>query len=139
MSNKEISRRFIELYAQQHDVEGCEPLFALDAVINANTVPMPVDRDGYKQLGYTFLAGFPDLTADILSQIEEGDQVVTYLQWRGTHTGEFNGIPATGKSFSNKSITIDRIVNGQIVERHEIADLMGLMQQIGVIPTPGMP
>jgi predicted ester cyclase len=61
------------------------------------------------------------------------------LQWRETHTGEFNGIPATGKSFSNKGITIDRIVNGQIVERHEIADLMGLMQPIGMIPTPGMP
>lgn len=134
MSNKAISRRFVELYAQQHDVEGCEPLFAPTAVINANTVPMPVDRDGYKQLGYSFLAGFPDLTADILSQIEDNDQVVTYLQWRGTHTGEFNGIPATGRSFSNKSITIDRISDGQIVERHEIADLMGLMQQLGLMP-----
>jgi steroid delta-isomerase-like uncharacterized protein len=134
MSNKTVSRRFVELFAQQHDVEGCAPLFAANAVIHTNTAPMPMDFSGYKQVGYAFLGGFPDLTAEILSQVEERDQVVTHVQWRGTHSGEFNGIPATGNHFVSDGVTIDRIANDQIVERREIADLMGMMQQLGLVP-----
>ena len=133
MSNKTISAQFYERFAKNHDVEGCDPLFAETAVIHSNNVPMPLDFNGYKQVGYMFLAGFSDLDADILSQIEEGDQVVTHVQWRGTQTHEFNGIPATGRSFCSNGVTIDRIANGQIVERQEIGDILGMMRQLGLI------
>ena len=136
MSNKAVSRRFIELYAQQHDVEGCMQLFAETAVIHANTVPMPVNREGYKQVGYGFLAGFPDLTAEVIEQIEEGDQVVTRVLWSGTNTQAFNGMPATGKRFSAPGVTIDRVENGVITERWELGDLLSMMQQLGLVPTP---
>jgi steroid delta-isomerase-like uncharacterized protein len=136
MSNKAVSRRFIELYAQQHDVEGCTPLFAETAVIYSNTAPGPVDREGYKQVGYGFLAGFPDLTAEIIDQIEEGDRVVTRVQWSGTNSGSLNGMPVTGKRFSASGMTIDKVENGLITERWELGDLLSMMQQLGLAPTP---
>lgn len=136
MSNKSVSRRFIELYAQQHDVEGCGVLFAETAVIRTNNLPMPVDIEGYKQVGYGFLAGFPDLTAEIVDQIAEGDQVVTRVEWSGTNSGSMNGMPATGKSFTSSGIIIDRVQNGRIIERWELGDFLSMMQQLGLIPTP---
>ena len=77
MSNKSVSTRFFETYGKQHDVEGCTPLFAADAVVHSNTAPGPMDFGAYKQSGYAFLVGFPDLSEEILDQIEEGEKVVT--------------------------------------------------------------
>lgn len=137
MSNKSVSARFFETYGNQHDVEGCTPLFAADAVIRSTTAPGPVNFEGYKQVGYAFLAGFPDLKDEILDQIEEGDKVVTRIAWSGTNTGPLNGMPPTGRSFRSEAIVIDRIENGQIKERWEASDMLGMLQQLGVIPAPG--
>ncbi len=137
MSNKSISMQFFEIYGAQHDVEGCTPLFAENVQIITTVAPVPLDFDGYKMVGYAFLAAFPNISVEVLDQIEEGDKVVSRVAWSGTMTGELNGIPATGRSFRSESITIDRMANGQIVERREINDMMGMLQQLGVIPTPG--
>jgi steroid delta-isomerase-like uncharacterized protein len=137
MSNKPISQQFFEVYGIQHDVEGCSPLFATDTVIHFNNIPGPLNFDGYKQLGYSFLAGFSNLKATVLDQIEEGSKVVSRVAWSGTHSGEFNGIPATGRSYQTEDITIDHIVDGKIQERWVVGDLLGMMQQLGVIPVPG--
>lgn len=137
MSNKSIPAKFFEIYGIQHNVEGCAPLFAESAVINTTVAPGPLTFEGYKMVGYAFLAGFPDISASVLDQLEDCDKVVSRVAWSGTMTGELNGIPATGRSFRTESITIDRIANGQIVERREVSDMLGMLQQLGVIPTPG--
>lgn len=137
MSNKSVSARFFETYGNQHDVEGCTPLFAADAIIHSTTAPGPVNFEGYKQVGYAFLAGFPDLKGEILDQIEDGEKVVTRIAWSGTNTGALNGMPPTGRSFRSEAIVIDRIVDGQILERWETNDMLGMLQQLGAIPTPG--
>jgi predicted ester cyclase len=137
MSNKSVSAAFFETYGNQHDVEGCGPLFAEDAVIHFSGTPGPLNFEGYKQVGYSFLAGFPDIKVTILDQFEEDGKVASRVNWSGTHTGEFNGIPPTGRPFHNEDITIDHIVDGKIKERWTIGDLLGMMQQLGVIPTPG--
>lgn len=136
MSNKSVSASFFQIYGQQHDVEGCEPLFAKNAVIHFNNMPGPMNFEGYKQVGYAFLAGFSDLNVTVLDQIEEGEKVTTHAVWSGTHTGEFNGVPATGRAFRNEDITIDHFEGGQIRERWTVGDLLGMMQQLGVIPMP---
>lgn len=135
MSNRSVSARFFQTYGNQHDVEGCAPLFADDAVIHFNNMPEALNFEGYKQVGYAFLAGFPDINVTILDQFEEDGKVASRVRWTGTHTGEFNGIPPTGRTFHNEDITIDYVVNGQIKERWTIGDLMGMMQQLGVIPS----
>lgn len=137
MSNKSVSARFFEIYGNQHDVEGCAPLFADDAVIHFSGAPGPLNFEGYKQVGYAFLAGFPDIKVTVLDQIEEGNKVANRVRWSGTHLGEFNGMPPTGRPFQNEDITVDHIVDGQIKERWAIGDLLGMMQQLGVLPAPG--
>jgi predicted ester cyclase len=63
--------------------------------------------------------------------------VATRFTLRGTHQGPFFGIPPTGKQVHVTGITIHRIVNGKIVEQRVEMDMLGLMQQLGVIPAPG--
>jgi len=137
MSNKSVSASFFEIYGNQHDVEGCEPLFASDAVIHSNTAPGPMDFATYKQLGSAYLAGFADMRVEILDQVEDGKKVASRIAWSGTHTGMLNGIPATGRSFRSEAIMIDRIEDGKIQERWEVSDLLTMLQQLGVIPMPG--
>ena len=134
MSNQSVSTRFFETYGQRHDVEGCRPLFAADAVIHSSTAPASLDFEGYAQIGYAFLNGFADLGVEILDQFAAGDRVATRVAWSGTHTGELNGIPPTGRTFCSEAIVIDRIVNGQIQERWDVSNMLGMMQQLGVMP-----
>jgi predicted ester cyclase len=67
--------------------------------------------------------------------LAEGDKLVTRWSARGTHNGEMVGIPPTGKQISVSGIAIDRFENGQSVEHWEVFDQVGLMQQLGVIPS----
>ncbi len=135
MSNKAISNKFFDLFGVQHDVEACGPLFTDDAAIYWNSADHPMNIDAYKQVGYGFLAGVPDMHIEILDQIEEGDRVASRLLWSGTHTGVLNGIPPTGRAFRSEGMVIDRVVAGHIVERWEVGDMLGMMQQLGVIPS----
>ncbi len=57
--------------------------------------------------------------------------------WRGTHKGELMGIPATGKQVTTSGISILRVANGKIAEQWDSFDNLGMLQQIGVIPTMG--
>lgn len=72
----------------------------------------------------------------IEDQIAEGDKVVSRLTIRGTHKGEFMGIPPSGRQFTVELIDIHRISGGKVVERWGIFDQLGMMQQLGVIPAP---
>jgi len=79
---------------------------------------------------------FPDIRFTVDEQIAEGDKVVTRWTAHGTNTGELLGMPATGKSSTVTGIVVDRIVNGKIAESWPIFDQFGMMQQLGIIPTP---
>ena len=138
MSNKSVSLAFFETYGNRHDVEGCTPLFAEGAVMytSAAGTPAPLDFTAYKQLGYTFLDAFPDINITVVEQVEESNKVVSRIIWAGTQTGALGPIPATGRTFRAEAIFIDTVENGKIVERHEVSDMLGMMQQLGVIPAP---
>ena len=69
--------------------------------------------------------------------IAEGDQVAKRFTFRGTQTGEFQGIPPTGKSIAMTGITIYRCADGKVAECWWSYDTMGAMQQLGVIPPMG--
>jgi len=76
---------------------------------------------------------FPDLHITIEDMIEEGDKVVEKDTVTGTHQGEYNGLPPTGKSVSYSEIFIMRFVNGRIAEVWGVADLFSQMKQLGMI------
>ena len=69
--------------------------------------------------------------------IAEGDKVAVRFTARGTHKGEFLGIPPTGKQVAWAGINIYRVASGKIAETWQLSDGLGLMQQLGVVPPVG--
>jgi predicted ester cyclase len=67
----------------------------------------------------------------------EGNNVATRKTLRGTHQGEFMGIPPTGHQVSIELVDIVRIAGGKVVEHWSMGDNLGMMQQLGIIPQPG--
>jgi steroid delta-isomerase-like uncharacterized protein len=130
--NKNVVRRFFECF-DRGDMPGMEAVVA--QTCEAHQLGLPVmDREGFKQVGYAFLAAFGDNHTEIEEQIAEGNKVFSRGIWTGIHQGEFNGIPATGRPFTVNVMMMDRVENGQIVEHWAQPDLLGLLQQLGVIP-----
>jgi steroid delta-isomerase-like uncharacterized protein len=80
---------------------------------------------------------FPDLTCTIEDQVAEGYKVVSRWTLRGTHQGEFFGVPATGERVEMGGIQIDRFEGGKIVEERAEFDLLGAMQQLGAVRYAG--
>jgi steroid delta-isomerase-like uncharacterized protein len=81
-------------------------------------------------------AAFPDQKWTIEELIAEGDKVVNRFTWHGTHQGDFLGIPPTGNQVEVKGVVIDRFADGKIADTRILMDNLGLMQQLGVVPTP---
>jgi steroid delta-isomerase-like uncharacterized protein len=132
--NRAVARRFVDdVLNKEADPD---PLFAETLVFHFPGAPAPLDRQGWKQSYAPFTAAFPDVHTTIDDMIAEGDQVVARLTTRGTHRGTFQGIPATGRQVAFPSIAIWRIVSGKIVEHWVILDTLGLLQQLGALPTP---
>ena len=90
-----------------------------------------------QQIMTLFFSAFPDLQGTIDDLFAEGDRVAVRLTWRGTNGGSFNGMPPTNKAVAFSSTSIFRVANGKIAENWAQVDMLGLMQQLGVIPRPG--
>lgn len=80
------------------------------------------------------LAGFPDLTTDIVDMFSVDDKIVTRLVWRGTHTGSYGGIKASGKQVAVPGFAVWRCEGGKVVEKSTIQDQFSLLKQIGYLP-----
>jgi steroid delta-isomerase-like uncharacterized protein len=83
------------------------------------------------------LNAFSDFKHEIVAQYADGDTVITRLVGSGKHTGEFMGVPATGKQVSMEGIAIHRVENGKLVEHWSTVDALSLLMQMGAIPAPG--
>jgi len=104
-----------------------------------NPPPFPVAGPGIADARAAFsyaLGAFSDFRHEISGQWAEGDTVITRLTGYGKHTGDFLGIPPTGKDVAMEGIAIHRIADGQIVEHWSAVDGLGLMMQLGAIPPP---
>lgn len=92
--------------------------------------------EAFLQILKDFLAGFPDLHVTLHDVIEDGNTAAARGTWTGTHQGEFMGIPPTGRSVSVSYIDIWHSEGGMFTENWVQMDILGLMQQLGVAPTP---
>ena len=120
------------------NISQADEFLAPDFVEHEELPPgMPSGREGVKQLTATIRSAFPDFKATIDDMVAEDDKVVLRMTWRGTHQGEFMGVPPTGRNVSFGVIDIIRIAGGKFVEHWGQMDSMGLMQQLGAIPAPG--
>jgi steroid delta-isomerase-like uncharacterized protein len=92
--------------------------------------------EAFKSVINGFRAAFPDIRLTVLHEVAEGDLVVHHWTMTGTHRGAFQGIPPTGKTLTWTGTTIVRIEGGRIVERWANVDVLGVLQQLGVVPPP---
>jgi steroid delta-isomerase-like uncharacterized protein len=83
-----------------------------------------------------FRSAIPDLRVVVEDMIAEGDKVAVRYTLEGTHEGELFGVPPTGQRLSIKSISVERVSDGKIIEHWRVTDSLDMMQQLGVIPPP---
>jgi steroid delta-isomerase-like uncharacterized protein len=137
--NKALMRHFYEEVFNKRNLAAIDDFIAPNFVNHsASQLGMTGgDLEHVKQFVSLGLQAFPDLHYTVEDLIAEGDQVVARLTISGTQQGAFLGIPATGKHTTISDIEIFRITNGKAVENWVQADILGWLQQLGALPTPG--
>lgn len=111
-------------------------LIATNYVNHNFPAPAP-GPDGFLQVMGMFHTAFPDMHITTEDVIAEADKVATRGYFTGTHRGEFMEVPPTGKQIKISYADAFRVENGKLVENWVQMDMMGMMQQLGVIPEPG--
>jgi steroid delta-isomerase-like uncharacterized protein len=135
--NKAIARRVNEEVWSAGRLEVIDELIADDFVTTVVGAPEQIrGRQGFREFVVMYRTAFPDLRITIDEQFAEGETVVTRWTATGTNEGELMGMPATGKQATTAGININRISGGKLVEGWGLFDQLGLLQQIGAIPTP---
>jgi len=136
-TNKQIIHRFTEEVLNQGSMATLEEVCAAD-LLNHNPPPgLPGTREGLKMFVMGQRASFPDMQVMIEDVIAEGDKVALRFVARGTHQGPFAGVPPTGKQVSVAGINIYRLADDKIVEAWAERDTLGMLQQLGVVPSAG--
>jgi len=135
-ANKELSRRFTELFSTGDEALADE---ILSPAIAFHGTTADGELNGIDEMK-AFVAGyrraFPDARSTVEDQVAEGDKVVTRWHARGTHRGELGPIPPTGRAFEIEGVTIERIAGGRIAEVWVARDELGLLRQLGLVPEP---
>ena len=136
--NKKKARRFMEEAFGQDKPELLDDLLDPDFVRYDPYIEAGAVRgvQTVKENIVWFHNVFPDLTCTIEDQVAEGEKVVSRYTIRGTHQGEFFGVPATGERIEMRGIQIDRFEGGKLVEERAEFDLLGALQQLGTVPEP---
>ncbi|MDQ3965685.1 MAG: ester cyclase [Actinomycetota bacterium] len=136
--NKALARREVEEIFTQGKLDMAEEIYASDFVDHDLVLPREMHGpEEMKEYVGMYRSAFPDLKVTLEDQVAEGDKVVNRWTAQGTHLGEYMGIAPTGKEVRFAGIHISRIdQEGKIAENWEVYDLMGLMRQIGAVPTP---
>ena len=130
--NKGLVKRMYEAW-EKGDFEAYKEVVAPEYVWYLPSISTePKSREETIEFGKMIRIGFPDFSYSVEDLIAVEDRVISLFIFRGTHEGEFQGIPATGNKVEVSGVMISRIENGKIVEDKEEMDTMGMMQQIGM-------
>jgi predicted ester cyclase len=135
--NKAVVRRYLEEVVNRDNRDTAREVLAPAVVWHLPGLPDLRGLAGDEQLNAMFRGPFPDAHVTVDDMVAEGDKVSTRLSYRGTHLGEFQGMPATGKSFVMCGMQVARIAEGKLVEAWALPDMLGLLQQLRAIPAPG--
>jgi steroid delta-isomerase-like uncharacterized protein len=95
-------------------------------------------REANRRFWTGFFGALPDLTATMEDLVVAGDKVVGRFVYRGTQSGEFMGLPATGRPVEMRSIDIWRVADGMFVEHWDELNTLEVFQQIGALPQVGV-
>jgi steroid delta-isomerase-like uncharacterized protein len=139
-ANKAIIRRFVDHVLNGGHVELVDQLFAPNYMVHDPSNPQrPNGIEGVKGFLHMFKTGLSEWKYTIDGMMAENDSVMYRWTMEAVHTGQFMGIPPTGKRLKIGGVDIFRIENGKIVESWAYADALGMLQQLGVSPPMGPP
>ncbi len=130
-ANKAVIRRLMDTL-NKHDSSIITELYP-DCLYHS-PVTGELRGEALRNFVTSMLAAFPDCQWTIHDQLAEGDKVVTRWSLTGTHRAKFMDVPATNKRINVTGLSVDRMLNGKIVEEWEEWDTLGIMQQLGVVP-----
>jgi steroid delta-isomerase-like uncharacterized protein len=130
--NKAIVQKLYDVISS-NELDGLDALIAVDLVDHSPSPGAAPGLAGTKQTLGMFHAVFSDLQVTAKDMIADGDKVVVRLTMNGTNTGEFMGLPPTGKQVTMNGIEMFRLADSKIVERWAEFDMMSLMQQLGAM------
>ena len=134
-ADEAVVRRYYEQMCNERKNELAPELFTSDHRMHDPQVPVAEGPDGMVAAVSTYQQGV-DGHWGIEEIFSSGDRVVVRWTGTGTHVGEINGIPPTGRSISVDAISIHRMADGRIAETWEVWDALGFLQQLGVVPAP---
>jgi steroid delta-isomerase-like uncharacterized protein len=134
--NKAVSRRVAQEIFNGGNLDLADELYAPDYVLHDPSLPEDLHGpEGIKQYAAMSLGASPDARVTVEDQVAEGDKVVSRWTATGTHTGDLMGMSPTGRRIEISGITINRFSGGKIAEGWYQSDDLGMMQQLGVIPS----
>ena len=113
--NEAIVRRWIEAY-NDRDMQAEADARAPGYVAHVPAASGPLGSDAWARFIATFGEAFPDLRLTVEDIFSAGEMVAARVAFRGTHRGEFQGVPPSGKEVAFCSIEIDRVVGGKVEE-----------------------
>ncbi len=117
------------------DIDGFGELLADDFVEHDDTPGLPPTKSGTLDFFRMLLTAFPDMHMVVDDLIADGDKTVARVTAKATHQGDFMGLPPTGNRVEIDLIDIMRFdAAGIVCEHWGVADMLGLMQQLGVVP-----
>lgn len=135
-TNSAIVRRFFEVGPSQGDLAAADALLHPEFSLHT---PLPTPGPGIEEMNNvitTCRAAFHGLHVTVDDIVADGEKVTARFTARGVHNGEFMGLPPTGRAITMTGIEIFRVQDGKIAELWGEANLMGLMQQLGILPVP---
>jgi steroid delta-isomerase-like uncharacterized protein len=117
------------------DLEGFGGLLAEDFVEHEETPGLAPTKEGVLEFFRMYRTAFPDLRMDVEDLLASGNKAVARVRARGTHDGEFMGMPPTGKGIEMQLIDIMQFDEAGLVREHwGVVDMLSMMQQLGVVP-----
>jgi steroid delta-isomerase-like uncharacterized protein len=128
--HKALVRRFHEEVWNEGNVAAVDEFMAAEYVDYSIPSGLPPGTEGLKQVISTYRTAFPDLKATLDDIFAEGDRVAYRWSTRGTHLGDWLGIPPTGNHMAATGISIFRIAGGKVVEGWTSMDLSPMDEKL---------
>jgi steroid delta-isomerase-like uncharacterized protein len=132
--NKNLNMRWIQAF-NERDWATEAACRTADYQAHMSGMPGPIDSEGWAGFMGSFFTAFPDAQIALEGSLGERDLVASRWTITGTHRGDFQGVPGTGRQVTISGTDFSRVVDGKIAEHWAQFDLIGVMQQIGAMPT----
>jgi steroid delta-isomerase-like uncharacterized protein len=134
--NKDIIQHMFDEIFHRGNLASADDFIAPDIIYHPFPPTFPTGPDGFRFVFQMLFSTFPDQHIAVDDIIGEGDKVVVRSTFSGTQTGPLMGFPPTGKQCTQSQISIFHLANGKVIEYWFNADDLGMMRQLGLLPSP---